>query len=152
MNDLNWVFDNFTDEIRKGKKLYDLKYILDDYNDIDWIELCSFNDDKYTRISVLSNDDIEVVLICWNNNQESDIHDHPENGCLLKVLNGSIKEELYDNNNGILNFKSEDIRGCGNISYIEGTATLHNVINILDDKTVTLHVYSPPNYTPKFYK
>ena len=45
----------------------------------------------------MSNELFEIIIISWNYNQKSPIHNHPENGCLMKILKGSLTEEKYNN-------------------------------------------------------
>ena len=45
---------------------------------------------------IFRNEKYEIYLICWNKKQISKIHDHPENGCILKVLKGELIEYRYD--------------------------------------------------------
>ena len=40
-------------------------------------------------------DNFDIVLICWNELQQSNIHDHPEYCCCFKLLEGSLFEDNY---------------------------------------------------------
>ena len=46
-------------------------------------------------ILVYQNDKFEIYVICWSNNCLSLIHNHPQRGCLMKILDGILEEELY---------------------------------------------------------
>ena len=67
----------------------------------------------------------------------------------MKILQGELDEHIYENNNK-LNLVS--IRNCkeGSVGYQEGTSGLHDIVN-KDNKTVSLHIYSPPNYKSTKY-
>ena len=53
---------------------------------------------------------------------------------------------MYNNNNLIKVNKC-----CKNdISFQKGKNGLHNIINS-NNETVSIHIYSPPNYKPRFF-
>ena len=52
----------------------------------------------YTRNLIATDDEnFTLLLLCWNRNrnQRSPIHNHPGDGCYMRVLSGSIMEHLY---------------------------------------------------------
>jgi cysteine dioxygenase len=124
----------------KNKDLFSSRKILCNYNKDDWRNYVSFDNIHYKRNLVYKNDIFEIILICWKKNQESPIHDHPENGCIFKVLEGSIIE-LKKNSIRTLNIND--------IGYSIGK-NVHQIKAIQD--TITLHVYSPPNYIPNIIR
>ena len=135
----------------KYKKLKNLKNLMKEYNGSDWKEHILYNKDTYNRNIIFKNNTIEMIIISWNNNQKSGIHDHPENGCLMKILKGELDEHIYKH----IDLENKFISKCeskeGSVRYIEGKNGLHNIVN-KDNKTVTLHIYSPPNYISTKYK
>ena len=52
---------------------------------------------SYTRNLISTDhDNYTLLLLCWNNNnQTSPIHNHPGDGCYMRVISGSIIEQLY---------------------------------------------------------
>jgi len=133
-------------------KLKDLTFIVDNYIGNDWIKYEKFCNFGYKRNLVFRNNRFEILILCWNPTQKSQIHDHPQNGCLVKVLKGQIKEETFAKINN--NFESTGINylGKNDISYQEGECGLHSIENFTDNCTTTLHIYAPSNYQPNFYK
>ena len=149
INNLKTLFTKITD-ILKTKKLEELKYLLKDYNGNDWNNYVKYDDNKYNREIAFKNELCEMVIISWNKKQMSPIHDHPSKGCLLKILKGELIEELYINENNIVkkintNEIKDDI-----ISYKIGNKILHKIINN-NIKSVSLHIYNPPNHETKIY-
>jgi cysteine dioxygenase len=120
--------------------------ILKKYNNDDWKEYVVYNDIKYNRIRIFLENDFEIILICWKKGQRSKIHDHPENGCVLRLLHGKLNETRYTHTSETLTRISENKINIDNISYIKGTIGLHD-IEALED-SVSLHIYSPPLYVP----
>jgi len=92
-----------------------------------------------------------MIIICWNSNQSSKIHDHPDNGCLLKVLQGSLTEYNYKFNDNDLQIKNCNKLNVNDIGYQEGSTGLHKICNENNNKVISLHIYSPPNYKCKIY-
>lgn len=141
------LFLNINKQLKKEKKLEELAYLLKEYNGKDWEDYIEYNNKKYNKKVAFKNDLFEIVVISWDTNQSSPIHDHASNGCLLKILKGKLLEERYEN---IYKIKKKTILKKNNISYIEGTEILHKIINNTE-KSVSLHIYSPADYIANIY-
>ena len=117
-----------------------------DYFDVatdDWLKYAIFNAEKpYTR-NLISTDHetYTLLLLCWNPEQESPIHDHPSDGCWLQVLDGSIKEVRYDKE---LKTIAEFEYNHGELSYITDNIGYHKISSSNKKRAVTLHLYAPP--------
>lgn len=139
-------------------KLKDSKNIMDKYllcsNLNDYLQYidCNekYNENNYCRIKLkeFSNDNIEFILILWKPNAQTRIHDHPKNGCLMKVLSGELHEILYNKNKEKIN---ENKLTSEYSSYIEGNNIIHKIINNTDTTAISLHIYSPPNHISNVY-
>jgi cysteine dioxygenase len=141
------VYEQINEAFGKAIKLKNMTNILECYNGYDWREYINFCEDRYTRNKVLSNEIFEILIICWNNNQKSPIHDHPEKGCLLKILEGILVEKCFDIVDDVLTETTNNILIKDKISYQEGSFGLHEINNPQNDCcSISLHVYSPPNY------
>jgi len=108
-----------------------------------WKKYSLFDRNKpYTR-NLISTDHetYTLLLLCWNPEKESPIHDHPCDGCWLKVLEGGIREVRYDQE---LNVTSEIDCHEGELSYITDNVGYHKVGNPTQQPAVTLHLYAPP--------
>lgn len=119
--------------------------ILEDYQSDEWKHLVVFNDIKYNKILLHSNKYFDIYLICWKQNQKSPIHDHPEKGCLLKLLYGKLEEIRYINGHRLLT----ETLTTNEISYIESDKIVHSIEAIED--SVSLHIYCLPGYICKTY-
>ena len=49
----------------------------------------------YTRNLVMETDLFSLIVLVWNPDKESPIHDHPCEGCWVRVLEGNVKETVY---------------------------------------------------------
>jgi cysteine dioxygenase len=148
MNTLFELFDNISNKL-EDNKLETLIPIIKEYSGQDWKKYVSFSDDKYKRNLVKRNDKIEMLIICWNKNQCSPIHDHPTNGCILKVLDGKIEEHEYIKKDK-LQLNNINICEKDSIGYQEGSFGLHKIVNG-NICSVSLHIYAPPNYKLTLY-
>lgn len=151
INCIDDLAKSVTTKLSLGQKLEELDYILEKYNGNDWTKYVNFNGDTYTRNLVYQDDNIDILILCWDSYQQSGIHDHPENGCLLRIMQGRLTEEVYqkDENNMIL--KETNKLLTDQISYQIGENGLHKIINEYKEQVVSIHIYSPPNYRPIFY-
>jgi cysteine dioxygenase len=95
-----------------------------------------------------------LLLLCWTPGQSSPIHDHPCDGCWMKVLKGQINECRYSENASTKTSNCSvssltcilDTTACeGDVIYIEDSMGLHKVGNpSLTVPAITLHLYCPP--------
>lgn len=130
-----------------SKDLSSCEKILQAYSGEDWRLSICFSEEGYSRSCLRKTIDFEILLICWQGRQQSTIHDHPKNGCLQKVLQGKLTEER---------FSAQDLKLIkaitlepGAVSYINNMQAFHKITNATDKPAISLHVYSPPDYSPK---
>ena len=140
ISSLDKLFDEINKNIKNGSKLEKLDNILTKYQGDDWEKYAKLSDNCYKRTLAKRNNLIEILVIGWNIKQKSPIHDHPENGCLVKILKGSLGENIYDNNLKLIKTKKLDM---DNISYQESNEILHKIENLMNEPVFSLHIYSP---------
>ena len=121
-----------------------LGILMNNINYEDVKDYVRYNENTYQRIQLLNNGKRLIYLLCWYPNQTSLIHDHPEDGCIFKVLKGQLDETIYEVDKTETNPLS-----VNSYAYRNGNKVLHKVVNG-NEYSVTLHVY-PVGYTPKYY-
>ena len=127
-------------EINHFDDLTKLKPLL--INDIlDWQDKVKLSKERYFKNIIFRNNISEIIIISWLPGQHTRLHSHPDNGCILKVLRGSLNE-ITKNNNII----SEKTVSEGNTSIMHNNFGQHIISNITDEIAVSLHIYSPPNF------
>ncbi|XP_008941038.1 PREDICTED: cysteine dioxygenase type 1 [Merops nubicus] len=105
---------------------------------------------RYTRNLVDSgNGKFNLMILCWGEGHGSSIHDHADSHCFMKILQGNLKETLFEwpekKGNGEMIRKSERVLRENQCAYINDSIGLHRVENISHTETaVSLHLYSPP--------
>lgn len=109
------------------------------------LEFCK---DCYTRKLVWSDTDkdFSIYILCWAPYQQSGLHDHPDKGCFMYLLRGGLAITNYNE----LEYGTYGRVEQGDWCVQKGAKQLHNVING-EMPSVSLHIYSPVSYTPKFY-
>jgi len=112
--------------------------ILKNYNNYDWKKYI-VETSYYTKILIYRNSIYEIFLISWNKDISTPFHNHPRNGCILKVLEGTLIESMLDGDE----FK---ILNIDDISCIN-----HNIYHKITSigKSYSIHVYSPPLFYEK---
>ena len=123
-----------------------LKYLslINNYKFYNWEKYVKKDEENYFRNTVFRNENFEILIITWLPGQKTPIHHHPKNGCLMKILEGKLKETAFKNND-IFNtiYKENDA------SYIHDDIGRHIISNESDTMAVSLHIYSPPNFYKK---
>ena len=147
---LQELFKLINQNIKKKdkKNIKDLYNIIKDYDGTDWKQYRIVNKETYNKILVNRNENFDMYIITWNNYQKSKIHNHPENGCIYKILEGHLIEENYDDKLRLVGIKSLFIDRIG---YIDDFIHLHRMNNYKNSVSVSLHIYSPAIFTPKDY-
>eukprot|EP00934_Nitzschia_sp_Nitz4_P009154 Nitzschia sp. Nitz4//scaffold22_size323478//98447//99187//NITZ4_000518-RA/size323478-augustus-gene-0.230-mRNA-1//-1//CDS//3329542968//9144//frame0 len=109
----------------------------------EWSKYAFFNPNAaYTRNLVATDHSTyTALLLCWNPHEASPIHDHPCDGCWVKVLQGTVEEHRYDSNIHCVSHECYEEQG---ISFITDTIGYHKVGNPTECPAVTLHIYAPP--------
>jgi cysteine dioxygenase len=104
---------------------------------------------NYTRNLVATdNETYTLLLLCWNPGKQSPIHDHPCDGCWVRVCEGEVKETRYELNkddNSLDVTSTETYKDNKAVSYINDYMGYHKVENPSNNTpAVTLHLYCPP--------
>ena len=104
---------------------------------------------KINRTKLHETPNYELILISWAPGAKSHIHNHPENGCIYKVLQGILIEETYEPNTieltNLITLLPNDI------GYIDNTICYHKIYNPEHLPAYSLHIYSPPNFNMSIY-
>lgn len=125
------------------------------YSGTDYLRHVKFSSSNYQRVYLeeYSTELFDVFLICWEEGQVAPPHDHPDEGCVLRILEGQVTENLYGQSNGpecgFCKIKSRELM-AGDVSYLEKSQYIHSV-HAHKGRCISIHFY-PPNYCPKYYE
>ena len=149
MNLTNLISNLRRVDISNYNKLFRYSALLKNYRTEDWIEyLDKSKIYKYQKNLIQRDEQFEVHLINWPTQYQSTIHNHAENGCLMKVLQGQLEENIYTDQ---LDFIESNLKCKGDISYIDDTIGYHSVSNNDTINSISLHIYSPPLHKTDYY-
>jgi cysteine dioxygenase len=153
IKDLDKLIDELTLNLNNSVNilsLYDSRELIKYYPSDE-----EFNNHKntygYYKKLIHSNDKFELYLIFWSPYSSSPIHDHPEQGCVLKLLSGKLIEEVFINKNNKINFHNRNYIFVNDINNRFGNEIIHKIIN-LDELSVSLHLYFPPKFKQNIFK
>ena len=93
-------------------------------------------------------ENFSIIILVWNPMKESPIHDHPCNGCWVRVLENEVNEVVYQHSvDGSLEVTSDNIYSEGGVTWMHDIKGYHKISNNGSEIAVTMHIYSPPYKT-----
>ena len=104
----------------------------------------TWNRDRYTRNCLINTDDFELLLVCWEKDHKSAVHDYHTNMAWVKTIKGQLKEERFMEFDGKLERVSSVHLGKEDFSYLAEPIAIHRYMNNTDDRTISLHLYAGP--------
>jgi predicted metal-dependent enzyme (double-stranded beta helix superfamily) len=156
---LNNIINQLDDLFLFGRSNLDqIKYVIQSYDSDDWKQYKenllsnSLDNSSYHKIKLHQNNNYEIVLIIWNSYAQTKIHDHPDNGCVMKLLEGKLMEDSYLNNleENKIKFHQRIILLPGQISHKISNQVLHQILCLREIST-SIHIYLPPGHTPNYF-
>lgn len=124
------------------------KYISDDK---EWSKY-AFVDTAYDYTRNLVDDinhKANLLVLVWNPGRGSDIHDHANAHCAVKLLAGTLRETLYDMPDSEQPHELKVTRVTDlqrdQVSYMSDKLGLHRMENPGNVPAVSLHLYTPPH-------
>ncbi|KAF1776252.1 RmlC-like jelly roll fold [Phytophthora cactorum] len=100
---------------------------------------------NYTRNLISTdNETYALMLLCWNPGKYSPVHDHPTDGCWVKIIQGQVNEVRYEKQNGKL-VETSNVVFTSGVTYMDDSFGLHKVGNPhAEINAISMHLYSPP--------
>lgn len=124
---MNHLIRSLNAHCRNNKKLKEFIPIFNKISipsDFYYYNTCIAN--KYNRRLLYDNKYYEIIEITWGTNSVTDIHNHSSKGCIFKLIDGKLMEEIYTKH-----IKTNTkVLYPGDISYIDNTIGLHKIINL----------------------
>jgi hypothetical protein len=104
---------------------------------------------KICRTKLYENKNYEIILISWLPGAESHIHNHSDNGCIYRLIDGTLIEEQYHPETLEL-IKLQNVLP-NDVGYIDNETSYHRMINPDNQMAYSIHIYSPPNFNMTIY-
>ncbi|ELU07302.1 hypothetical protein CAPTEDRAFT_108042 [Capitella teleta] len=119
-------------------------------NPRDWKKFAKFDTHRYTRNLINEgNGKFNLMALCWGEGHGSSIHDHADAHCFVKILQGTLRETMYEwpsnssSESGMTKTEVNDYSKNG-VAYINDSMGLHRMENPSNcDSCVSMHLYSP---------
>jgi cysteine dioxygenase len=101
-----------------------------------------FSNNCYTRNCIVKTDRYELILICWEKDQDTPIHSHGNQECWVFHVQGKIKEIRYEKDkNGIPYPIENSVLNENGIAFMNDDMGFHILKNISDGQSASLHFY-----------
>lgn len=112
----------------------------------EWEEYFVFNEDKPARVCLSTNENYQLFLSCWEKDQKGPIHDNDSEEAWIHPICGKLIEERYrkPKDKEGLEQVSSVILTSESYSYMQKQKTIYRYINVYENRSVCLHLYSLP--------
>lgn len=111
----------------------------------DWRSFALASPCCYTRNLVEKNEHYELLVLCWDRDQRSPIHNHEGQDCWMTILEGPIEEVHYRFDPGAPPVAGRTKQfGRGEVAFIRDEIALHDVRSPGESPVVSLHLYASP--------
>jgi len=114
-----------------------------------------FSPDDYSRNCIARTEDYELLLLCWDAAQETQIHCHNKQECWVYVVQGAFLEERYvESQDGkeLIDLKDRLQLKENEISYMNDEMGYHMLANANEKgRSISLHLYMNPIDECKVY-
>ncbi|MBX2980182.1 MAG: cysteine dioxygenase family protein [Flavobacteriales bacterium] len=118
----------------------------------DLAPLCRWNPKHYTRNCIARTDDFELLLICYEPDQRTSIHDFATEEAWVHPVIGSVVEERFEPASGKTLRKAGSAKlDKDSYSYLHNGRSIHRYTNSSGERAVTLNLYARPLRTWKVY-
>lgn len=110
--------------------------------------------DGYTRNCISRNEDYELLLLCWQENHDTPVHDHNGEECWVYALKGELEELRYRDDSeasGGIAVSERLIMKEGDVAYMHDNMGYHSLHNRTAGQAMTLHLYMKPIDSCKVY-
>jgi cysteine dioxygenase len=112
-----------------------------------------FGDTCYQRNLMHEGPAYQALVLCWRSGQRSPIHDHSGSACVVRVIEGTGTETLFDLSASGLIYPTSTRRWRAGDCMGSFDADIHQMGNLeaARQDLVTLHLYSPPLLAMRTY-
>lgn len=120
--------------------------------DEDLLAYAFWSDENYTRNCVSRTEDYELLLLCWEEGQETPIHCHNGEECWVYLAKGKLREKRYVLENDKLQLTADVEMSQDRLSYMNDDLGYHSLHNLNEGRSMSLHLYVGPIDECSIYK
>ena len=105
----------------------------------------SWIDGGYSRNCIVRKEGFEFILLCWDRDAETSIHDHSGQHCWVYQVEGTVKEKRFEiSSNNEVELQHELLITKGDLTYMHDRMGFHSIKNVSNKRAITLHIYASP--------
>jgi cysteine dioxygenase len=97
-------------------------------------------------------DKFELLLLCWEEGQETPIHCHNGEECWVYLAKGQLREKRYIEEDDTLKLLADVKMTKDRLSYMNDDLGYHSLHNLKDGQSMSLHLYVGPIEECSVYK
>jgi len=111
----------------------------------DFNAFAHWKEDGYCRNCIERTDTYELILICWNPEDETPMHGHANQRCWVHQVDGVLREVRYQMEaDGTLTESNQMDLTPGRLTYMDDDMGYHALANHSEEKAMSLHLYISP--------
>lgn len=103
-----------------------------------------WNTKYYTRNCIARTEHYELILLCWEEDQNTPVHCHGGEECWVYVMNGKMQENHFQFENEVLTLESTEVLQKGDKSFMCDDLGFHQLTNVSEGRSMSLHLYMDP--------
>lgn len=104
-----------------------------------------WNNRHYTRTCVVRNAKFELLVICYEAEQRTSIHDYDSEAAWIRTLMGEVVEERFQpDREGGIRLKQASRLATGEVASLSRDNSIHRFLNPGPARAITLNLYVPP--------
>lgn len=111
-----------------------------------------WSENKYTRNCVHRTHNYELLLLCWEKGQRTDIHCHNGEECWVYLAQGKLREKRYKVEDKKLHLTADVKMTKDRLSYMNDDLGYHSLENLNEGRSMSLHLYVGPIDECSIYK
>lgn len=118
-----------------------------DINPSEFEKFSTWKEAGYTRNCLARTPEFEFILLCWDANAETAIHDHGGQDCWVYQISGKVEEIRYDDcPKERVKTAMKTVLFSGKLTYMNDKMGYHKLKNISEnnERAMTLHIYASP--------
>ena len=104
-----------------------------------------WSDESYVRHGIVKTNDFELILMCWDVDQETPIHCHNGKDCWMRVVKGELEEAVFERRqNEGLQLVNHKTYVAKDVAHINDQLGVHRLRNSGGTQAMSLHLYAKP--------
>ncbi|WP_052467117.1 cysteine dioxygenase [Psychroserpens damuponensis] len=116
-----------------------------DFGIIDFSPFENWSNKKYTRNCLYRDAQFELILLCWQQGQQTTIHGHDGEDCWVYLLQGEMQEVYFKLNDhqSLIEVGARTIKS-NQVTFMNDKIGFHKLKNSCKGKSMSLHLYAKP--------